>query len=213
MRLVLLGPPGAGKGTQAQRLATRFSAPHISTGDILRRSIELATPTGVEAKGFVDRGELVPFDIILRLVKDRLREDDAQQSWILDGFPRNTDQANAFSEILTELGVDADHVVYFDVPEQAVVDRLSGRRTCRDCGAVFHLRFSPPKQDGTCDKCGEHDLYQRTDDTEEAILNRLQVYAKETQPLVGYYEDQGRLLRIDASSPPDEVAAALADAL
>lgn len=213
MRLVFLGPPGAGKGTQASRFAEQQDIPHISTGDILRRAIELATPTGVEAKEYVDKGELVPFDVILRLVRDRLREPDAEKGWILDGFPRNLEQAHAFEKLLGEMQIETDRVVYFDVGSDAVVARLSGRRTCRQCGAVFHIQFSPPKVAGICDQCGSEDLYQRTDDQEEAIRNRLQVYSDETQPLVEFYKAKGLMLTLAAEASMEDVARDLAAGL
>lgn len=205
MRLVFLGPPGAGKGTQASKLAQELGVPHISTGDILRRAIALATPTGVEAKEFVDRGELVPFVIVLRLVQDRLGEDDAANGWILDGFPRNLEQALAFEDLLVRMRSAIDRVLYFDASETVVVSRLTARRTCKGCGAVYHLQFSPPKVAGVCDKCGGTDLEQRSDDQEEAIRNRLRVYASETEPLVGHYRKTGLLREIRAELPPQEV--------
>ncbi|MGE3163367.1 MAG: adenylate kinase [Planctomycetota bacterium] len=213
MRLVFLGPPGAGKGTQATQLAQRLGVPHISTGDILRRAIALSTPTGVEAKQFVDRGELVPFEIMLRLVQDRLREKDAAAGWILDGFPRNLAQAQAFAELLEGLESGVDCVVYFDVAAAVVVARLSARRTCRACGAVYHLEYSAPKTAGVCDQCGGSDLYQRTDDREEAIRKRLEVYASETEPLVGHYRKAGVLRQVDAGRAPAEVSAAVSAAI
>ncbi len=212
MRLVFLGPPGAGKGTQAVRLAAKVNAPHISTGEILRHAIELATPTGIEAKEFVDRGELVPFEIMLRLVKDRLRDPDAEGGWILDGFPRNLDQAHAFDRLLGELKVELDRVVYLDLPSGIVVRRLTGRRLCRDCQATFHLEFSPPRSAGICDDCGG-ELYQRSDDSEEAILNRLKVYAKETDPLVAYYRERMVLHSVNADFDVSTVTTELERAL
>lgn len=212
MRLIFLGPPGAGKGTQATGHAEQNAVPHISTGDILRRAIELATPTGVEAQGYVDRGELVPFEVILRLVKDRLAEEDAAQGWILDGFPRNLQQADALATLLNEIDAAIDKVVYFDVPEEAVVERLGGRRTCKKCGSVCHATFAPPKVDGVCDHCGG-ELYQRSDDHKEKILNRLRVYAAETEPLVEYYREQDLLLTIDAAAPVADVTQSLRTAL
>ncbi len=205
MRVVFLGPPGAGKGTQAARFAAIRGVPHISTGDSLRRAIQLATPTGLAAKAFVDRGELVPDEIILRLVRDRLRERDAVRGWVLDGFPRNRKQAEAFASLLGDTGTALDHVVYFQVSDASVVKRLSGRRVCRNCQAPYHVEFSPPKQEGTCDRC-RGELYQRSDDQEAAIRNRLAVYAAETDPLVAYYEDRGVLLSVDAERGIDAVA-------
>ncbi|MEM7168286.1 MAG: adenylate kinase [Planctomycetota bacterium] len=212
MRLIFLGPPGAGKGTQAGDYAEENSVPHISTGDILRRAIALATPTGVEAKGYVDRGDLVPFEVILRLVRDRLDEPDAAGGWILDGFPRNLEQAAAFADLLNEMGATIDRVVYFEVAEEAVVERLGGRRTCRNCGAVSHVVFAPTKTEGVCDVCGG-ELYQRSDDEEDQIRNRMKVYSDETSPLVGHYKEQGLLLTIDAAAPVATVSESLRAAL
>ncbi len=208
MRLVLLGPPGAGKGTQAAVLAKQLGVPHISTGDILRRSIELATPSGLEAKGYMDDGNLVPFELILRLVRDRLAEPDTQKGWILDGFPRNLDQEQAFSGLLQELKQQVDRVIYFHVDDLEVLKRLGGRRVCRQCGDTFHIEFSPP----ACQQpeaCALEHIYQRNDDSEEAIRNRLQVYSAETQPLVDHYEQQSRLLTVDAAQDIGEVRAQL----
>lgn len=204
MRLVLLGPPGAGKGTQAVRLAELDGVPHISTGDILRAAIANNTPTGLEAKQYVDSGELVPFEVILRLVRDRLQEEDAVGGWILDGFPRSLEQADAFETLLAELSIGLDRVIYFDIGDDEVVRRLSGRRVCRSCGHTFHEVFSPPKVAAVCDDCGG-ELYQRTDDVEEAIRNRLQVYRAETAPLVAHYEGRSELRSIDATPSPEEV--------
>ncbi|MEE8142277.1 MAG: adenylate kinase [Planctomycetota bacterium] len=212
MRLVFLGPPGAGKGTQAALLAAKSHVPHISTGEILRRAIELATPTGIEAKEFVERGELVPFQIMLRLVQDRLREADAKSGWILDGFPRNLDQARAFDGLLEEFRVQLDRVIYFHLSDEAVVKRLTGRRICRDCQAPYHLVFSPPQAPGVCDRCGG-ELYQRSDDDKEAILNRLKVYSQETNPLVAHYRERSLLETLDGDGDVAVVAAALEKAL
>lgn len=209
MRLVFLGPPGAGKGTQAQRFSQRLGLLHISTGDILRRAIAHGTPTGVEAQQFVDRGALVPFAIVLRLVRDRLHEPDAGAGWILDGFPRNLEQAHAFQDLLGELCSPLDRVVYFQVSSEHLIERLSGRRTCRGCGAVYHLRFSPPRVAGVCDKCQATDLYQRTDDVEDRIRHRLTVYEQETAPLVDHFVAAGLLLTVDAGATPAEVERAL----
>jgi adenylate kinase len=209
VRVVFLGPPGAGKGTQAARLAGKHGVPHISTGDILRSAIARATPTGVEAKAIVDRGELVPLPIVLRLVRDRLREPDAAAGWLLDGFPRNLDQAHAFAELLDELDQTIDAVVHFRLDDAEVVRRLSGRRVCRKCGETFHLEFSPPPDPAVCKKGGDCEIVQRTDDREEAIRNRLRVYDAETDPLVGHYRSAGLLRTIDAALPIDEVERAI----
>jgi adenylate kinase len=208
VRVAFLGPPGAGKGTQAARLAGKHGIPHISTGDILRTAIARATPTGIEAKAIVDRGELVPLAIVLRLVRDRLREPDAAKGWLLDGFPRNLEQAHAFSGLLRELGQSLESVVHFELGDAEVVRRLSGRRVCRTCGDTFHLEFSPPPPPAECRK-GKCEIVQRSDDREEAILNRLRVYAAETDPLVGHYRSAGLLHTIDAARPIAEVERAI----
>ena len=208
MRVAFLGPPGAGKGTQATRLAGKHGIPHISTGDILRTAIARATPTGVEAKAIVDRGELVPLPIVLRLVRDRLNEPDARGGWLLDGFPRNLDQAGAFAELLRELGQSLEAVIHFQLADAEVVRRLSGRRVCKTCGDTFHLEFSPPPDPAKCPK-GKCEIVQRSDDREEAILNRLRVYAEETDPLVGHYRRAGLLRTIDAALPIAEVERAI----
>ena len=205
MRLVFLGPPGAGKGTQAARLAAGQGVPHISTGDILRRSIALATPTGIEAKEYVDSGALVPFDLILRLVRDRLQEDDTASGWILDGFPRNLEQEHAFDDLLQELQLTLSRVVYIHVADEELVKRLSGRRVCKECGETFHVSFSPPRRDGVCDQC-DGELDSRNDDVEAAIRKRLDVFRAETQPLVDHYQSRDLLLTIDGGAAMDQVA-------
>lgn len=212
MRLVFLGPPGAGKGTQASRLAEQRSIPHISTGDILRTAIARQTPTGMEAEGYVDRGALVPFEIVLRLVQDRLQEQDTSEGWLLDGFPRNLEQARAFEKLLSDLGQSVDRVLYFEISDEEVVRRLSGRRVCEACGTTYHLEFDPPPTPTTCAKCAGP-VVQRTDDSEQAIRTRLRVYAEETNPLVTYYREAGTLTAIDASLPIPDVATAVDAAL
>ncbi|MDG1454785.1 MAG: adenylate kinase, partial [Planctomycetota bacterium] len=183
-RLVFLGPPGVGKGTQAVGLAQDEGIPHISTGAILRDALSRGTPTGLEAKKFMDAGELVPDEVVLRLVKDRLSEDDAAQGWLLDGYPRNLDQASALSDLLSQMDQSLDHVIYFECAESELVRRLSGRRTCRKCGDTFHVEFAPVSESNSCKAGGTCDIYQRSDDQEDAILNRLKVYQRETGPLV-----------------------------
>ncbi len=208
MRLVFLGPPGAGKGTQAARLAGKRGLQHISTGDILRTAIARGTPTGVEAKGYVDRGALAPDEIILRLVRDRLLESDVEGGWLLDGFPRNLEQARAFEALLARLGQVLDGVMFFEVGDDEVVHRLSGRRVCQTCGDTFHLVFSPPPPPADCEK-GDCKVVQRSDDHEAPIRTRLRVYAEETTPLVEHYRKKGSLITIDAAQPIEEVARAV----
>ena len=204
MRVVLVGPPGAGKGTQAQFVAADLSVPKISTGDIFRANVSQGTPLGVEAKKFMDAGDLVPDEITIGMVRDRLAEDDAAKGFLLDGFPRNVPQARVLDEMLLELGTALDVVLELVVDDDEVVRRLSGRRTCRTCNRVWHVDFDPPEAEGVCDRCGG-ELFQRDDDREETIRHRLEVYAEQTAPLVGYYADAGILVGIDATGPVDDV--------
>ena len=191
MKLVLLGAPGAGKGTQATVLAKEYHIPHISTGHIIRNAIAEKTPVGLEAKGYIDRGELVPDGIVVEMVKERLKQDDCQKGYILDGFPRTISQA----EIMDQIGILVDVVVEIVVDEHIIVDRLSKRRECKACGATYHLTNNPPQKDGVCDECGS-ELSQRADDVPETIKHRLNVYKEQTEPLKGYYEAKGNLLSI-----------------
>jgi adenylate kinase len=204
MRLVLVGPPGAGKGTQAKYLAQHFGIPQISTGDIFRANVAEQTPLGVEAKRYMDAGDLVPDEVTIAMVRDRLAEDDAASGFLLDGFPRTVPQAEALKQMLEELGPPLDAVLELKVADEEVVRRLSGRRTCRHCGHVWHLEFDPPKQQGVCDLCGGV-LFQRDDDLPETIQRRLDVYAEQTAPLVGYYDDAALLVTIEATGPVDGV--------
>jgi len=205
---VFLGPPGAGKGTQAKLLAEKQSVPHISTGDMLRDAVARETPTGLKAKKYMDAGELVPDDVIIAVVLERLQEDDCREGYLLDGFPRSIEQAKA----LDENGRSADVVVYFDVDEETVVERLSKRRTCRNCGAIYHLTYMPPKKEGTCDRCGG-ELFHRSDDEPEAIRERLRVYREETADVVRYYRDAGVLKEVPAEGDVQEIHQAVLDAL
>ena len=204
MRVVLVGPPGAGKGTQAQFVAAELSVPKISTGDIFRANVSQGTPLGIKAKTFMDAGDLVPDEVTIEMVRDRLAEDDAAKGFLLDGFPRNVPQAQVLDAMLLELGTSLDVVLELVVDDDEVVRRLSGRRTCRNCNRVWHLDFEPPEVDGVCDRCGG-ELFQRDDDREETIRHRLEVYAEQTAPLVGYYADAGILVGIDATGPVDDV--------
>ena len=202
MILILLGPPGAGKGTQAKVLAQKLKVPHISTGDLLRQNVKENTSFGVEAKKYMEKGELVPDKLVNDMLKNRMGEPDTKDGFILDGYPRNIAQA----EILDKMFGKADgvHVVYLQTSEPVVIQRLSGRRVCSNCGANFHIKNMPPKNDGTCDICGGK-LYQRTDDQENTIKKRLDVYLKETSSLVDYYEKQDKLFRISADDEPEIV--------
>ena len=195
-RVVLLGPPGAGKGTQAKLLEDRFAARQISTGDILRKAVAEQTPLGKQASEYIRRGELVPDRLIIDLVADRLKEKDCEQGFVLDGFPRTIAQAQSLEEILEKMGLGLDCVLSVQVPHKLIVERLSGRRTCKGCGALYHLVFDPPKAAGTCNRCGA-ELFQRDDDREETVTNRLKVYDDQTAPLVSYYRERSLLREID----------------
>jgi adenylate kinase len=196
MNIILLGPPGAGKGTQATRLIDKYNIPQISTGDMLRAALKAGTPLGLEAKKFMDKGELVPDSVVIGLVKERIQQKDCQNGYMLDGFPRNVSQAETLDKMLEDLSQKIDHVVCIEVPSDELVARLTGRRTCRSCGAGYHVMFDPPKKEGICNKCGG-ELYQRDDDNETTVKSRLQVYANQTEPLIDYYNKQGKLRRIN----------------
>lgn len=199
MRLIFLGPPGVGKGTQAQKLAEANGIPKVSTGDILRDAVGRKTPLGIQAKGFMDEGKLVPDELVIGLIKDRFSMSDTRKGgFILDGFPRNVAQAEALGRLFDELGFELDRVVNFRLKDEEIVDRLSSRRNCPGCQAVYNTRTHPPRKEGICDRCGQN-LFQRPDDTPETIRKRLDVYRKETLPLVPYYEDRGLLTQLDAS--------------
>jgi len=200
LRLIMLGPPGAGKGTQAKRLAKRFAIPHISTGDMLRAAVRAGTPLGMKAKEYMDAGGLVPDEVIIGLVGERLKEDDCSNGFLLDGFPRTVAQAEA----LDVAGVVIDHVIDMEVPDEDVVVRLTGRRVCPSCNAVFHLTLSPPKKDGVCDNCGSN-LIIRDDDKEDTVRNRLRVYHQSTAPLIAFYNGKGLLRRLSAVGAVDDV--------
>jgi len=211
MRLVFLGPPGAGKGTQAVRVAQRHGIPHISTGDILRAAVAAGSPLGREAKGFMDAGKLVPDELIVRMVVDRLSQPDAKVGFLMDGFPRTGGQAVAFDEALAG-GQPLDAVIYFSCGAEVVEQRIGGRRMCRKCGSSFHVTFDPPTAEGVCDRCGG-ELYQRDDDKPETVRARLVVYEEQTAELVGYYRQRGLLKEISAEPPIDQVAAEVEKAL
>lgn len=196
MNLILLGPPGAGKGTQAAMLVERLSIPQISTGDMLREAVRKKTEMGLKAKECMDSGSLVPDDVVIGIVRDRLQQEDCVGGFILDGFPRTVPQADALSQCLTELGKNLDAVVSLDVDIDALVARLTGRRTCGGCGKGYHVVFDPPKLDGVCDVCSQP-LIQRDDDKEETIRNRMTVYHEQTAPLESYYQQQGLLSSVD----------------
>ena len=212
MRLVLVGPPGAGKGTQAQFIASNFAVPKISTGDIFRANVSEGTELGLEARKYMDAGDLVPDEVTIGMVKDRLDHDDASEGFLLDGFPRTVHQAEVLDDLLRAQRVDLDVVLELVVDDEEVVRRLSGRRTCRRCGHVWHLDFDPPTTAGRCDRCtGE--LFQRDDDSEDTIRHRLEVYAEQTSPLIDYYGDRGLLRGIDATGPVEDVTERAINAL
>jgi adenylate kinase len=197
MRLILVGPPGAGKGTQAVHLAAHYRIPHISTGDIFRANLKNGTQLGKQAQSYMDRGELVPDSVTNEMVKDRLGESDLANGFLLDGFPRNTNQAQVLDNILTERNMPLDAVLELAIDNTEIIKRLSGRRTCQDCAKTFHIIFEKPKVDGLCDNCNGQ-LYQREDDQEEVIARRLQVYDQQTAPILSYYKKAGLLLSISA---------------
>jgi adenylate kinase len=204
MRVILLGPPGAGKGTQAKLIEERAEVPHISTGDILRRAVAAETPLGREAKVYMDRGELVPDALVINMMQQRFAEDDCRRGFLLDGFPRTVAQGEALEEMLGDCGMPIDHVLQLVVTRAELIRRLGGRRTCRRCGAMYHLAYDPPKRAGTCDRCGG-DLFQRTDDREETIIARLDVYDRQTAPLSTFYRSRGLLREIDGEGETREV--------
>lgn len=204
MKLILLGPPGAGKGTQAKMLTEEFTIPQISTGDILRAAVKEGTDMGKKAKEYMDAGGLVPDEVVVGIVRDRLQESDCDNGFILDGFPRTVAQADALQASLVEMGKELDSVISLDVDAEALVERLTGRRTCKDCGRGYHVTFDPSSVEGTCDACGGT-LFQRDDDQEETIRKRLQVYADQTSPLISYYKDAGVLMELDGMQPISQV--------
>jgi adenylate kinase len=204
MRLVLVGPPGAGKGTQAQFVSAHLSVLQISTGDIFRANVSEGTPLGKQAREFMDAGDLVPDEITVAMVRERLESGDAGHGFLLDGFPRTVPQAVELDEILSELHTELDVVLELVVDDGEVVRRLSGRRTCRTCGHIWHVDFDPPSADGVCDNCAG-ELFQRDDDQPETVRHRLEVYYEQTAPLIGYYAEQGILVGIDAMGPVDDV--------
>jgi adenylate kinase len=213
VRLVLVGPPGAGKGTQAQFIAEHVSVPKISTGDIFRANVSEGTPLGLQAKAFMDRGDLVPDDVTIDMVRHRLQQPDALKGFLLDGFPRTVPQAQTLDDILRETAeTKLDVVLELVVDDDEVIRRLSGRRTCRACNRIWHVDFDPPKVADVCD-LDRGELYQRDDDKAETIANRLEVYAESTAPLVAYYADRGVLIGIDATGPVDDVTQRAIDAL
>jgi len=204
MNLILLGPPGAGKGTQAQMIVERYHIPQISTGDILRKAVKEGTPLGKKAKAFMDQGQLVPDEVVIGIIDARLRAPDCNPGFILDGFPRTIAQAEALQPILNKMGKSIDHVINIEVDTEELVRRLTGRRTCKNCGAMFHILFHPPKVEGICDRCGGT-LYQREDDKEETIRIRLNEYQRQTAPLIQYYQLKNCLRSIQGVGGQEEI--------
>lgn len=196
MNILFMGPPGAGKGTQAERIVKEFGTPHVSTGDAFRLAMSQKTPIGLEAKSYVDQGLFVPDDITIGIVKERLASEDCAQGFLLDGFPRTISQAEALESIVTSMNKKIDYVINLKVDRDSLLNRLTGRRVCRSCGSTYHVLFNPPKQDSVCDKCSG-ELYQRSDDTEEKVATRLDEYIEKTAPLLEFYKRQGVLHQID----------------
>jgi len=211
-RVVLLGPPGAGKGTQAKLLQEKFAACQVSTGDILRKAVAEQTALGKEASDYINHGALVPDSVIVNLVVERLREKDCEPGFILDGFPRTIPQAESLDAILKKMGLNLNCVLSVQVPEEIIIERLAGRRTCKNCGALSHMVFNPQKRAGVCDRCGG-ELYQRDDDREETVANRLKVYDSQTAPLISYYRERGLLREIDGVGEIDEIRSRVTQAL
>ena len=207
-----MGLPGAGKGTQASEIVKKFPIPHISTGDMFRKAIKDETDLGKEAKSYMDRGELVPDEVTVGIVKERISEDDAKKGFLLDGFPRTIDQAEALNDIMSELGRNIDAVINIEVPEEELMNRLTGRRICEKCGTTYHLVFNPPKVDGICDIDGGK-LYQREDDNPETVSNRLNVNVKQSKPILEYYNEKGVLKNIDGAKDIDDVTKDVIDIL
>ena len=212
MNILFMGPPGAGKGTQAERIVEKFGIPHISTGDAFRLAMKEGTPLGLKAKEYVDQGLLVPDDVTNGIVRERLQQDDCKRGFLLDGYPRTLAQAEALDGMLKESGRRIDHVISLVVDRDMLLKRLTGRRICKSCGATYHILFNPPKQEGVCDKCGG-ELYQRSDDTEEKVGTRLDEYLSKTEPLLRYYRDQGLLREVNGEQEIDAVTAQITSIL
>ncbi|MDY2987103.1 MAG: adenylate kinase [Peptoniphilus sp.] len=212
MKLVILGPPGAGKGTQAESIIEKYNIPHISTGDIFRENINNETELGKKAKGYMDKGLLVPDEVVIEIVEDRLQRDDCKNGFLLDGFPRTVQQAVSLDAMLDRMGTKLDRVVNIEVDPKILVERAVGRRICKTCGATYHVKFNPPKVEGVCDKDGTP-LIQRADDTEETVSTRIQVYLDQTTPLIDYYKAQSLLLNVDGEQEISEVFNAVVNGL
>jgi len=211
MNIVLFGPPGVGKGTQGERLASATGATHLAMGDILRAAVRDKTEAGIKAKSFMDAGKLVPDNVVVAMIEDKIAA-DAKEGFLLDGFPRNVAQAEALEAMLAGHAMQIDRIIFMDAPEKSLIDRLSGRLICRACGFGFHRHYSPPRETGLCDRCGG-ELYQREDDREDVIANRLHVYQEQTQPLLAYYQDKQGFRKLDASGEMNAVYDALTKAV
>ena len=211
MKIILLGPPGAGKGPQAKSISNRYSIPHISTGDIFRKNISENTPLGVEAKRYMDNGQLVPDEVTINMVKDRLQEEDCKNGYLLDGFPRTVNQAESLQEFLDERGEALDTALLIEVPKDFILERMTGRRVCPACGASYHVKFNPPV-DGKCELCGS-DVVQRKDDTEETVKERLDFYERQTQPLIDFYKEKDSLSVVDGTKAINEVFESICEIL
>ena len=212
MKIVMLGAPGAGKGTQAKKIAERYRIPHISTGDIFRANMKEGTELGQQAKAYMDQGQLVPDELTVHMVMDRFSKDDCKNGYVLDGFPRTIPQAEALSEALAQAGDSIDYAIDIEVPDERIVKRMSGRRVCQKCGATYHEVHHPPVREGVCDVCGA-DLVQRSDDKPETVLSRLEVYHEQTQPLIDYYKEKNVLKRVDSTRDLEDVFQAIVDIL
>ena len=208
MKIIMLGAPGAGKGTQAKKIAAKYAIPHISTGDIFRANIKNNTELGQKAKTYMDKGELVPDELVVDLIMDRFKEADCANGYVLDGFPRTIPQAEALDKALSANGESVDYAINVEVPDENIINRMSGRRACVGCGATYHIQFNPTKVEGICDACGEK-LILRDDDKPETVKNRLSVYHEQTQPLIEYYSGKGVLKEVDGIQPMDDVFAAI----
>ncbi len=212
MKIVMLGAPGAGKGTQAKMIAEKYGIPHVSTGDIFRANIKNGTELGKEAKQYMDQGKLVPDELTVKILLDRVAQDDCKNGYVLDGFPRTIPQANVLDEALTKLGDRIDYAVNVDVPDDNIINRMSGRRACVACGATYHIVYNAPKTEGICDNCGK-ELIIRDDDQPETVKNRLKVYHEQTQPLIDFYEGKGVLKSVDGTADMKDVFAAIVEIL
>ena len=212
MKIIMLGAPGAGKGTQAKMIAEKYSVPHVSTGDIFRANIKNGTELGKEAKQYMDQGKLVPDELTVKILLDRVAQDDCKNGYVLDGFPRTIPQANVLDEALTKLGDKIDYAVNVDVPDDNIINRMGGRRACVACGATYHIVYNAPKTEGICDVCGK-ELIIRDDDQPETVKNRLKVYHDQTQPLIDFYEGKGVLKSVDGTADMKDVFAAIVEIL